>query len=150
MPQFALEACVTELNPSQHERLVSRLAQTATDVPHADELQRARVTGVMWARDQRKQVFNSRLFSDPAWDMLLVLYAAELRQRRITITRLARAAGVAETTSLRWVNALLSEGLITRRADPLDRRRAFVSLSDHGRSAMRSYFDRLPPHVETI
>jgi DNA-binding MarR family transcriptional regulator len=99
-----------------------------------------RVLAVRRARRRRSQFFAVELFSDPAWDMLLELYVAELEQRRMSITGLADSARVAATTGLRWIDTFEREGLVTRRSDPLDARRTYIRLSANGAMAMRAYF----------
>ena len=96
------------------------------------------------SRAQRGRFFNPRLFSDPAWDMLLELYAASLAQRRLSVSRLSDRAGVPMTTTLRWIAALENEGAVERQPDPLDGRRVFIMLSDKGKEHMAAYFDDLP------
>ena len=78
------------------------------------------------ARQQRGRFFNSNLFADPAWDMLLELYGASLTERRLTVSRLAERSGVPSTTALRWIATLETEGLIDRQNDRFDRRRRFL------------------------
>lgn len=92
------------------------------------------------ARRRRAEYFDAKLFSDPAWDMLLELYTAELEQRRISTTAVSDAAGVPSTTGLRWLEVFSRECLIIRRPDPLDARRVQISLSENGLTAMRAYF----------
>ena len=96
------------------------------------------------ARAQRGRFFNARLFYDPAWDMLLELYAASLAQRKLSVSRLAERTRVPLTTALRWITALEKEGAVERRPDPLDARRVFILLSEQGASAMDAYFDLIP------
>jgi DNA-binding MarR family transcriptional regulator len=96
------------------------------------------------ARLRRGEVFAAQLFGDPAWDMLLELYAAHLEQRRISVGRLSRASGVAGTTVLRWLSVFQREGLVERMADRLDGRRIYVSLSRGGVDSMSAYFATLP------
>lgn len=93
------------------------------------------------ARADRRRFFRSSLFADPAWDLLLELYAATLLQRRMTISRLVGRSGVPMTTALRWIATLEQEGLVERQPDRFDRRRIFLSLSANGRSAMESFLD---------
>lgn len=100
------------------------------------------------SRAQRGRFFSSRLFSDPAWDMLLELYAASLAQRRLSISRLSERAGIPMTTALRWIAALENEGAVERQPDSLDGRRVFIMLSKKGKEQMAAYFDELP--AETI
>ena len=98
------------------------------------------VSQVIKARRERGRHFDGGLFADPAWDILLDLYHAQLRQRRATVTSLCEAAAVPTTTALRWIKNLLGAGLIRRHNDPCDRRRVFVELSPSASEAMRTYF----------
>ena len=102
---------------------------------------------VIRARSRRSVYFSSKLFSDPAWDLLLNLYLAELRQLRIAVTDLGSLAGIPLTTVLRWIDALMKEGLIVRQKDPYDARRVFVGLTNVGSDAMRNYCESLPTMV---
>lgn len=92
------------------------------------------------ARRMRDDAFGaSGLFEDPAWDMLLDLFAAELERRQVSVSSLCIAAAVAPTTALRWIGKLIDARLLERRPDDLDRRRAFISLSAKASMAMRHY-----------
>lgn len=95
-------------------------------------------------RRRRSQFFNAGLFSDPAWDMLLELYLAQVEQRRLSIGGLCSAAEVPLTTGLRWIDAFSREDLLRKAADPLDARRVWVSLTPEAATAMNAYFDDLP------
>ena len=70
-------------------------------------------------RRRRDRLFGSDLFGEPAWDMLLELYAAELAQRRECVSGLCCASGVPATTALRWITLLVNAGWVTRRAGPV-------------------------------
>ena len=111
-----------------------RISRTAT-VSVAD------VRRLIIERKNRGKMFPQHLFADPAWDMLLELYAAELAQLRLSTSTLCGAATVPQTTALRWINTLEKEGLVSRRSDPTDRRRFFIRLSSEGVSCMRAYFE---------
>ena len=102
------------------------------------------------ARQQRGRFFSPKLFADPAWDMLLELYAACLTERRMTVSRLTERAGVPMTTALRWIRVLEREELIDRENDRLDGRRMFLSLTAKGRSGMSAYFDNLHPDAKIL
>jgi DNA-binding MarR family transcriptional regulator len=99
--------------------------------------------GIIRARDQRSRFLPAKFFSDPAWDILLELYAAEIAQRRMTVGQVCGAARVPATTALRWLNTLEENGLAKRHADPLDARRFFVSLTDDGSRAMASFLQSI-------
>ncbi|MES2753728.1 MAG: MarR family transcriptional regulator [Pseudomonadota bacterium] len=91
-------------------------------------------------RRLRDEIFGvAGLFEDPAWDMLLDLFAAELEHRAVSVSSLCIAAAVAPTTALRWIGRLLDNGLLDRRPDPRDRRRAYIALTARASAAMRDY-----------
>jgi DNA-binding MarR family transcriptional regulator len=102
------------------------------------------------ARQQRGRFFNPKLFADPAWDMLLELYAASLTERRLTVSRLAERSGVPLTTALRWITTLEMEQLVDREDDRFDKRRMFLSLTPKGQKAMSAYFDELLPDTKIV
>jgi DNA-binding MarR family transcriptional regulator len=101
------------------------------------------VRRIIDARALRRQYFDEQLFADPAWDMLLELYALDCEGHRISVSKLSVAAGVPCTTTLRWIDKLESESLIVRAPDPLDARRVWVALSPAGVTTMRSYIERV-------
>lgn len=94
-------------------------------------------------RRRRSKIFGDKFFSDPAWDLLLVLYVAQLEQRRISISDASSSARVAMTTALRWFAALENSCLIQRRDDPFDNRRVYVELSAAGFERMTAYYDSM-------
>lgn len=88
----------------------------------------------------RDHFFGSELFADPAWDMLLHLYASHLSQHRMSVGALCEGAAVPATTALRWVTHLTEKGWVERRQDPIDGRRYFVSMTAAAQEAMEGYF----------
>ena len=58
------------------------------------------IRSAIQARAQRGRHFNPALFADPAWDMLLELYAAALTQRKLTVSRLAERSCVPMTNAV--------------------------------------------------
>lgn len=91
-------------------------------------------------RQARARFFDSDLFADPAWDMLLDLTAAYTEQDRVSVTSLCIASGVPATTALRWIRQMTDSGLFERVDDSNDRRRAFIVLSEESVDAMARYF----------
>lgn len=110
-------------------------AGPATD-PGVDAQEVRRAIRTRRARDQ---FFGAGLFEDPAWDMLLDLYAAEIEHSQVSVSSLCIAAAVAPTTALRWISKMTEAGLFVRKPDPQDRRRAFMALSPQASEAMRRY-----------
>ena len=92
------------------------------------------------ARHARARFFDAELFADPAWDMMLDLVAAHGEKARVSVTSLCIAAGVPATTALRWLKQMVESGIFVRVADPDDRRRAFIELSENSLDAMARYF----------
>ena len=103
-----------------------------------DEL--AQVRSYIQARAEARRNFGKEIFSDPAWDMLVQLYASQLSQHRIALSRLCGLSQVAGGTGKRWLDILETNGEIERIADPLDRRRTWVNLTPAGSSKMKAYF----------
>jgi hypothetical protein len=98
------------------------------------------IRAIIRARRLRARYFDSELFADPAWDMLLDLVQAEIDQLRVPVSSLCIAAAVPATTALRWIKTMTDSGLFVRRADPHDGRRVFVEMSHDTSLAMRRYF----------
>lgn len=94
-------------------------------------------------RRLRGRYFESELFADPAWDILLDLTAARAEHRRVSVTSLCIAAAVPATTALRWIAQMSEMGILVREQDEEDKRRAFIALSDSAADAMARYFDEL-------
>lgn len=94
-------------------------------------------------RQLRARFFDGELFADPAWDMLLDLTAARAEHVRVSVTSLCIASGVPPTTALRWIGQMTEVGLFERVEDEIDRRRAFIALTDKAADAMARYFAEL-------
>lgn len=107
--------------------------------PATADITAGAVRDVLRARRLRDRFFGDGLFEDPAWDMLLDLFAAQLEGARVSVSSLCIAAAVAPTTALRWIGKLTAARLLDRAPDPEDRRRAFVALTDEARDAMHRY-----------
>jgi len=124
-------------------RIASTLASLCEDGGEREEangrVDAAFVRSIIRARRLRDQYLRSELFADPAFDMLLDLYAARLEGTRVAVSSLCIAAAVPATTALRWIRALTERGLFVRNADPQDGRRVYIGLSDETARAMARY-----------
>lgn len=98
------------------------------------------VRKIIRQRQMRGRFFQSELFADPAWDMLLDLTAARVEHKRVSVTSLCLASGVPPTTALRWISQMTELGLFSRAEDDTDRRRAFITISDKACDAMAHFF----------
>lgn len=102
--------------------------------------------GLQQSRVARDKFFPKGLFEDPCWDMLLDLMANHLRGRRISVSSLCVASGVAQTTALRRITELNERGLVRRIADERDGRRVFVELTEQGIAALSGYVE----HIQSL
>lgn len=113
------------------ERMAAAVAELAAE--RTGEVVRRvdapRIRAHIKARRLRERFFDSALFADPAWDILLDLAAARLEGRPVSVSSLCIAASVPTTTGLRWIKALVDRGLLERQSDREDARRAFISLA---------------------
>lgn len=115
-------------------------------VPEERVLDRQRAKAVrrmLRQRRMREQYFPADLFADPAWDMLLDLYAARLERQPVSVSSLCIAAAVPATTALRWIKTMTDAGLFQREDDPHDGRRIFIALAGGAYDALARYFEAL-------
>jgi len=104
----------------------------------------ARVRQYLRARRLRERLLPAELFADPAWDMLLDLYASEFERQRVSISSACIAAAVPATTALRWLTRLEELALIERQDDPHDSRRSFVRLTTNARECIEQWLSQSP------
>ncbi len=74
---------------------------------------------------------------------MLDLTAARAEHTRVSVTSLCIASQVPPTTALRWIGQMTDAGMLERVEDDLDRRRAFVALSDSTADGMARYFQAI-------
>jgi len=97
------------------------------------------------ARERRNRIFgeHAAVFSDPSWDILLVLHSSRSQGARLSVSAVASAGDTPATTGLRHLEALEARGLIVRRADPMDKRRFWIELSPLGARLMDQWIATL-------
>lgn len=114
------------------------VAAPGSDDP-ARDLSGEVVRDAIRARRMRDEYFDAALFADPAWDILLDLFAARLEGEEVSVSSLCIASAVPPTTALRWIGTMTDAGLLARRDDPADRRRAFIVLTPKSVGGMIGY-----------
>jgi len=135
VPTRTLRAGVSEVATSEASR-------PCADPPRRPELERLAYK-IHLERIQRNRLFNEELFGEPAWDILLCLYALPPRGEMLTVMSLSLAANVPSTTGIRWQRTLEEKGLIERRPHGLDKRLQLIGLSARGRLLMDQYLSGL-------
>ena len=82
------------------------------------------------------------LFSDPAYDILLTLLAAEDGDKPFNLSDSVQSASVPATTALRWISLLEARGLVTRTLHPDDDCRTTLALTPECRMALHAYLEQ--------
>lgn len=119
---------------------IRRIASAFLDDGSAKECRSAELAefATRWRllRQRRNELVGAPLFRDPAWDMLLELFAAHEGGRMVTVTSLCFASGVPQTTALRHLLLLEEHELVTRRSDSADNRLFYVEATARAISAI--------------
>jgi DNA-binding MarR family transcriptional regulator len=97
------------------------------------------VQEILRSRRRREKIFGGELFGEPAWDILLEVYCAELTQQKLSVSDACYASAVPHTTALRWVAKLEHDGWLRRMNDPFDGRRTWLLLTNDGSDKMRDF-----------
>ena len=118
---------------------------SASRGPHRASDLAQRVHSYLVARRARGAVLEGDWFADPAWDLLLDLFAARRVGRRVSISSACIAAHVAPTTALRWIDKLVEEGALVREDDPADRRRSYLELAPELARRLEQWIERHLP-----
>lgn len=105
------------------------------------------VRDLIHARHLRFRYFDKSLFADPAWDILLDLFHAEVARQHVTLSSLCVAASVPPATADRWIQIMSDANLLRRYSDPDGAGEELVALSPLASQAMRNFFNELgKPH----
>lgn len=124
-----------ELSADRLRHLADEVSRVRNALSRAARVGHEPITGsfvrsIIRARRTRSHFLDGDLFADPAWDMLLDLFAARLEGCRVSVSSLCGAADVPPTTALRWISGLQARGYVRRVPDEQDARRIFVELTD--------------------
>jgi len=98
---------------------------------------------VLRTRRLRDRWFGGELFRDPAWDILLDLYAAAELGRKISVSSACGASGVPAATALRVLAKLEKMGAIVRVPDDIDGRTVHLELTPETLEKMTGLLERL-------
>ncbi|MCA1661771.1 MAG: winged helix DNA-binding protein [Novosphingobium sp.] len=96
-------------------------------------------------RARRTDFFADELFGEPAWDILLDLYAASRANELRSIKAVCLSSQAADATALRYIDLLAAHGLVERKPDRTDRRRKYLSLTPLGERKMHDFLASMPP-----
>lgn len=125
-----------------HAGVTNDEPKAAPDRDRAGEPERLTIA-LAWvnAIAARNRVFGDGISMDAAWNILLDLFIQRCRNRRVAIGDACLAAGVPESTALRWIKLLQARGDIERTSDASDRRRSYIALSEQGLTKIAEALD---------
>jgi hypothetical protein len=113
-------------------------AELRPDSPGSFDLDRL-ACRVYTARRERRRFFDEALFGEPAWDMVLMLYCADVQGETLNSAILTRAAGVPVSTAERWLRVLEQQGLVVQRAESASAQLRTVELTPSARTSVAGY-----------
>ena len=95
------------------------------------------------ARRVRERFFEKKIFGEPAWDMLLELYASELNDEKISTSNLILSSSAPNSTALRWMKHLEDQGLVVKKSSNVDGRVQYQRITNVGFDGMTKYFESI-------
>lgn len=101
------------------------------------------VARILRARARRRDFFKASLFSEPAWDILLILYAKHLTQEPVSLADVAVETGTPVSTVRRWIRVLEDEDLASASQEGEEPQQQRIVLSPKGTMSMHAYFRAL-------
>jgi DNA-binding response OmpR family regulator len=78
----------------------------------------------------RERVMGASFCDEPGWNMLMELMHARLSGQQVPVSALCAASGVPQTSALRRLSQLMTDGYVVKERDPGDARRIWVALTD--------------------
>jgi hypothetical protein len=93
-------------------------------------------------RKIRGMFFETGLFGEPVWDVLLDLYINDVLDKKVSVSSSCIAASVPSTTALRYLAMMTAKGMIVRTPDTNDTRVVFLSLSEKTLQKVKLYLIR--------
>ena len=120
------------------------MSEASAYKPDPDAAYLARVAREVYKRRrERDKVFEEGLFGEPAWDILLDLFASEHEGKTVRVKSACIAAAVPPSTALRTIKHLYQAGLVLRVPDPQDRRAVYLRMSLQGAHVMQQALARV-------
>lgn len=108
------------------------LRTVSTAVPLVSASAQDAALEMLQVRQRAKRYFEAPVRSDPAWKLMLALYASEGMARGSNIGSVAKLADVPRTSALRWLTKLERHGFVSVSRSKVDRRAIVVQLTRKG------------------
>ncbi|WP_188065338.1 ArsR family transcriptional regulator [Sphingobium sp. KCTC 72723] len=128
----ALQRCLTNV----HAR-----ADDAAVLNGEGGCQLATLVRYIESRRVRSVLLGQNLFADPAWDILLMLYQADLEERALTLEQLSETLRLSMSVTVGQIGVMERRGLVEEhQTSPNSRRRRAIRLSPLAVDSMSSWF----------
>jgi DNA-binding MarR family transcriptional regulator len=114
--------------------------ETSDELPPEALLERAE--SIVRVRKARERLLGRAVMGEPAFDLLLCLYMRS-GQKEISLSDLARPAGIPYSSAVRWMRYLGDRGLVERTESKTDRRVICLQLTPSGRAVLDELFTLL-------
>lgn len=114
-----------------------------TDPLHADEIVERQIQRLARMRRARTRYLPEHLLGEPAWDVLLDLMLAYLRNESVYTGLLMQTLGLSDAKLMRALAQLEAAGFVAGSLDTTDPRHVFVWLTEPGARRMRHIIDYL-------
>lgn len=97
---------------------------------------------ILEKRRLRDDFFDRELFGEPVFEILLYLFVSAIKKRAVSQADACAVAGVPCTSGMRYVSAMIAEGLVVHTSRDVDARRRGVTLSPTALDNMTRYLTR--------
>ena len=105
-------------------------------MPPQPFVERART--ILRIRRSRERLLGRAMIGEPAFDLFLMLYVRS-QEGEISLSSLAKSAGVPYSSAVRWITYLIDKGYVSRRGSKSDRRASLVHLTQAGRAVLDEF-----------
>ena len=126
-----------EVNSSEQEEVLP--TEEVCDAHSEPQRLLQTAEAILRVRRARASFLGHALLRESAFDLFLTLYVLSAKQETISLSGLARAAGVSGASAWRWFAYLADKGFVTRSQSTADRREISVSLTDSGRALLNEF-----------
>ena len=98
----------------------------------------------------RASTFGEEFAGEDYWAMIMELFLASIAGEAVPVTALCASSEGSQTTALRRIDKLIQNGLISKVADPNDRRRSVLALSDQAQANALEYLKKLDSYLRLM
>jgi DNA-binding MarR family transcriptional regulator len=129
----------SEAHPSGPEQTETAIAEKGPGALLDSDRLLHKAEAILHLRRAGDRLLGRAMFKEPAFNLFLALYVLSAKQATVSLSSLAKAAGVPGTSACRWVAYLVDKGFVMRSQSITDRRAVSVCLTDSGRAVFNEF-----------